>query len=297
MNAPRRQTRLSRAAGFWIGRFRAMACPCELLTDAGSATDAKRLLKLVSAEAWRIEDKFSRYLDGNIIHRINVSDGAPVEVDDETARLIDFSESLHRLSEGRFDITSGALREAWSFDGSDNVPCQSRIDAILPRIGWDKVCWENRTLTLRHGMQIDLGGVGKEYAVDRCAGLCRERTQAGCLVNFGGDIAVSRSRETQPWRVGIEAAAGKAHQPTIALTNGGVATSGDSRRFLLKDGVRYSHILDPLTGWPVAQAPRAVTVVAQSCTQAGMMATLASLQGAEAEAFLDAQGLRYWIQR
>ena len=79
--------------------------------------------------------------------------------------------------------------------------------------------------------------------------------------------------------------------------HGGVATSGDSRRFLLKDGVRYSHILDPLTGWPVAQAPRAVTVVAQSCTQAGMMATLASLQGADAEAFLDAQGLRYWVQR
>ena len=69
------------------------------------------------------------------------------------------------------------------------------------------------------------------------------------------------------------------------------------RRFLLRDGVRYSHILDPLTGWPVAQAPRAVTVVAPSCTQAGMMATLASLQGADAEAFLDAQGLRYWVQR
>ena len=172
--------------------------------------------------------------------------GEPVEVDDETARLIDFSESLHRLSDGRFDITSGVLREAWRFDGSDNVPSRSCIDAILPRIGWDKVRWENRTLTLRPGMQVDLGGVGKEYAADRCAG---------------------------------------------------VATSGDSRRLLLRDGVRYSHILDPLTGWPVAQAPRAVTVVAPSCTQAGMMATLASLQGADAEAFLDAQGLRYWVQR
>ena len=177
------------------------------------------------------------------------------------------------------------------------MPSRFRVDAILPRIGWHRVCWESRTLTLRPGMQIDLGGVGKEYAADRCAGLCRERTQASCLVNFGGDIAVSRPREPQPWRVGIEAAAGQSHQPTIALTSGGVATSGDSRRFLLKDGVRYSHILDPLTGWPVPQAPRAVTVVAQSCTQAGMMATLASLQGADAEAFLDAQGLQNWVQR
>lgn len=72
-------------------------------------------------------------------------------------------------------------------------------------------------------------------------------------------------------------AAARAHQPTIALKRGGVATSGDSRRFLLKDGVRYSHILDPGTGWPVESAPRTVTVMAQSCTQAGMLATLATL--------------------
>ena len=95
---------------------------------------------------------------------------------------MDFSELLYRLSDGRFDITSGVLREAWRFDGSDRVPTQSAIEAILPRIGWDRVRWEDHTLTLRPGMQIDLGGVGKEYAVDRCAGLCREHTQASCLV-------------------------------------------------------------------------------------------------------------------
>lgn len=296
MSAPGRQVSLSRAGDHWIGRFRAMANPCELLTDADDAMEANRLLRLVSDEAWRVEDKFSRYLEGNIVHRINNSGGEPVRVDDETARLIDFSETLYGLSDGRFDITSGVLCEAWRFDGSANVPGQARIDAILPRIGWDKIGWADRTLTLRPGMQIDLGGVGKEYAVDRCAELCREHVWASCLVNFGGDIAVSRPREPQPWSVGIEAAA-DTRQPTIALKSGGMATSGDSRRFLLRDGVRYSHILDPLTGWPVAGAPRAVTVLAQSCTQAGMLATLASLQGADAEGFLDAQETRYWIQR
>ncbi len=275
-----------------------MANPCELLTDAGSAASARRLLELVSTEAWRVEDKFSRYLEDNIVHRINGSHGEPVRVDAETARLLDFCDSLYRLSGGLFDITSGVLREAWQFDGGDNVPGQHRIDAILPRIGWDRVRWADRTLVLQPGMQIDLGGVGKEYAVDRCAGLCRDQAQASCLINLGGDIAVSRPRESQPWRVGIEAVSrDQAHQPTIALNGGGVATSGDSRQFLVKDGVRYSHILDPRTGWPVADAPRAVTVLAQSCTQAGMMATLASLQGVDAEAFLNAQGVRYWIQR
>lgn len=296
MNASRRQVSLSRTGDRWIGRFRAMANPCEVLTDADDAMEANRLLRLVSDEAWRVEDKFSRYLEGNIVHRINNSGGEPVRVDEETARLIEFSGSLHRLSDGRFDITSGVLREAWRFDGGANVPCQARIDAILPRIGWDKVRWEDRSLTLKPGMQIDLGGVGKEYAADRCAALCRDRARASCLVNLGGDIAISRPREPRPWRVGIEAAA-RTRQPTIALQSGGVATSGDSRRFLLKDGIRYSHILNPLTGWPVAGAPRAVTVLAQSCTQAGMLATLASLQGADAEAFLDAQAARYWIQR
>ena len=274
-----------------------MANPCELLTDTADENEANGLLKVVATEAWRVEDKFSRYLRGNIVHRVNRSGGEPVGVDGETARLIDFAESLYSLSDARFDITSGVLREAWVFDGSDNVPSRSAVDAILPRIGWGKVRWEDRTLTLQPGMQIDLGGVGKEYAVDRCAELCRVRTRASCLINFGGDIAVGRPREPGPWRVGIEAAASHANQPTIALKSGGVATSGDNRRFLLKDGVRYSHILDPLTGWPVANAPRAVTVMAPSCTQAGMLATLASLQGAGAEAFLDAQAVQHWIQR
>ena len=78
-------------------------------------------------EAWRVEDKFSRYLRGNIVHRVNRSGGEPVGVDGETARLIDFAESLYSLSDGRFDITSGVLREAWVFDGSDNVPSRPAV--------------------------------------------------------------------------------------------------------------------------------------------------------------------------
>ena len=73
------------------------------------------------------------------------------------------------------------------------------------------------------------------------------------------------------------------------------ATSGDSRRFLLKEGVRYGHILDPRTGWPVANAPRSVTVAASSCTEAGLLATLAMLEGAGARSFLEGQGVRHWI--
>jgi thiamine biosynthesis lipoprotein len=83
----------------------------------------------------------------------------------------------------------------------------------------------------------------------------------------------------------------------IDLTVGALATSGDSRRFLFKDGKRYCHVLDPTSGWPVVGAPRSVTVAAATCTEAGMLATLALLQGAEAEAFLEALGAQFWALR
>jgi thiamine biosynthesis lipoprotein len=83
----------------------------------------------------------------------------------------------------------------------------------------------------------------------------------------------------------------------LEIRAGALATSGDARRFLLKDGRRYGHILDPRNGWPVEDAPRSVTVAADTCTQAGMLSTLAMLQGKNAEAFLDAEGAKYWCRR
>ena len=83
----------------------------------------------------------------------------------------------------------------------------------------------------------------------------------------------------------------------LELEHGALATSGDSRKFLLKDGVRYGHVLDPRTGWPVQNGPRSVTVAASSCTEAGLVATLALLQGKDADDFLREQKLRYWVLR
>jgi thiamine biosynthesis lipoprotein len=118
-------------------------------------------------------------------------------------------------------------------------------------------------------------------------------------LNFGGDLlALGPQGEGAPWRVGIESVTAEATAAKhIELRVGALATSGDARRFLLKDGQRYGHILDPKTGWPVAGAPRSVTVAAATCTEAGMLATLALLQGADAERFLEAQGVQFWALR
>jgi len=277
-----------------------MGSPCELLTQVDDEALARKLLDVVAAEVWRVEDKFSRYLPGNIIAKINNSNGESVEVDDETADLIDFAATLYRLSDGMFDISSGVLREVWTFDGSDRLPSKEAVSSILPRVGWQKTSWNRPHFGLAPGMEIDLGGLGKEYAVDRAAAHVTALTAASSLVNFGGDLVAAGSpSKTAGWQVGIDATeegSGRAGH-LIRLKHGGLATSGNARRYLQKDGVRYSHILNPVSGWPIEGAPRSVTVAADTCTQAGMLATLAILQGEGAETFLEEQDIRYWCLR
>jgi FAD:protein FMN transferase len=288
-----------RSDDHFAGRFTAMACPCEVLIETHEESLARRAVAIAAQCAWSVERKFSRYRDDNIIHRINTADGAPIVVDEETAKLLDFADTLTRISEGRFDITSGVLRRAWTFDGGNRIPSQSAIDALLQHVGWDKVRWRRPELQMQPQMQIDFGGIGKEYAVDAAARLIEDELgDVSCVVNFGGDIAVRHARKSgAPWRVGIEAAAAPGSAlGLIGLRQGGLATSGDSRRFVLANGKRYSHILDARTGWPVRDAARSITVTATTCTQAGAFSTLAILQGAHARRFLEGQDVQFWIQ-
>jgi thiamine biosynthesis lipoprotein len=274
-----------------------MASPCEVHVAEYERAVAKRAVLLAAAEARRVEAKFSRYKDDNIVHAINTAGGGAVVVDEETARLLDYAARLYALSDGKFDITSGVLGRVWRFDGSDNVPSRAAVAALLPVVGWSKVFWRSPELTLLPGMQIDFGGIGKEYAVDRAAALVAGVTRAA-LLNFGGDLlALGASAGGRPWRVGVEALGGReaAAAKQIDLVHGGLATSGDARRYLRRNGRRYGHILDPATGFPVLGAPRSVTVAAPTCTQAGMLATLALLRGKDAKAFLAAQGVQHWV--
>src|SRR6185436_14763631 len=176
------------AAGLRGARFRAMGSPCEVLVDSSREQPAQAVTSAVAACAWRIEQKFSRYRDDNIVARINRAAGQPVEVDEETARLLDFAELAWRISDGKFDITSGVLRRAWKFDGGDRAPDPEGVRALLPLVGWSKVKWHRPALTLLPGMEIDFGGIGKEYAVDQALAAAAEITRDPVLVNFGGDL-------------------------------------------------------------------------------------------------------------
>ena len=289
---------LERAGDCWVGRFTAMASPCELLVDTDDRDEALRLVEIAAGEARRIERAFSRYRTDNLIHRVNHAEGRPVTVDDELAGLLDYAAACWEMSDGRFDVTSGVLRRAWTFDGRAEVPEDDVVRAALALVGWHRVRWERPVLTLPAGMEIDLGGIGKEYAVDRAAGLVAAATPSAHLVNFGGDLYASGlQRGDRPWAVGVDdpSRSGEAAVLRLEFDFGGLATSGDARRYVTWQGKRLGHILDPRTGWPVTDAPRSVTVLAGSCLEAGTLSTLAILRGAGARAFLEEAQVRYWI--
>lgn len=273
--------------------FRAMGSPCALRLHAETAARAREVAAAARAEVERIERKYSRYRDDSLATRINRSagDAAGVEVDDETAALLDYAAIAWRESGGRFDPTAGVLRRAWNLR-SGRVPAQAEIDALLPRVGWQRLRWERPRLVLPREMELDFGGFGKEYAVDRVAALCREAGIRHGLVDLGGDLAVLGPHpDGSPWRVGIR----HPRQPGRALASlgllaGAVATSGDYERCMVVDGRRYGHVLDPRTGWPV-EGLASASVVADRCLVAGTATTIALLEGAGGPAWLAELGL------
>ena len=279
--------------------FRAMATPCEVRVEGTGDALIARMAVCAENEARRIEMKFSRYRPDSVVGKINAQGYQGLAVDAETASLLDCASQCYEASDGLFDITSGVLRRVWRFDGSDNVPPPERVAALRHLIGWSKVRWRHPEIVLPPGMEIDLGGLAKEYAVDRVLAEMTALTSLPVLVNFGGDLRVSGPRGGgAPWNVIIESTEhwGEA-QGILELKYGALATSGDARRFLFRDGIRYGHILDPRTGWPVVGAPRSVTVAAPTCVEAGLSATLAILQGQNAEQFLKDEGMNAWIIR
>ena len=265
-------------------RFNAMGCPCTLQVES-DAVSAQRAAAAVKAEVDRLDRKYSHYRDDSLVALIGASAdaGQSIEVDDETADLLDFSATLHAQSAGRFDITAGALTRLW--DLHDNrVPDATTLAAARAHTGWQHVGWQRPRLRLGvAGMRLDLGGVVKEYAADRAARLCREIGVDHGVVDLGGDLAVIGAHaDGSAWLAGIKAPRDPDNAiAQIELSSGGLATSGDYERVMIVDGRRYSHIIDPLSGYPV-ESFASVSVLANSCLVAGAASTLGMLLGVDA---------------
>jgi thiamine biosynthesis lipoprotein len=278
--------------------FRAMAAEHELQVAGTDRATAARAAAAAIADVHRIEAKYSRYTADSVTTAINRSAGGPaVAIDDETRALLRYADQCWRISDGAFDVTSGVLRRAWRFDARPpRLPSATDVEAVRALIGWQRVELGERAVRLPiAGMEIDFGGIGKEYAADRAATILASHGVAHALVNLGGDVrALGGQPDGRPWRIGI------VHPRTpgavtgeVDIVDGAIATSGDYQRFIEVDGKRYAHILDPRTGWPVSYWQSA-SVVAPVCTLAGSLATIAMLRP-DAPAFLDAQGMRYLL--
>lgn len=277
--------------------FDAMASPNELQIWHDDQRQARTLADAAIADVRRIEAKYSRYRDDSVTARINrAAGGAAVAIDAETYALLGYADRCHLLSAGRFDITSGVLRRAWDFRRSPpRLPDEAEVAAATALIDWPSVEWSRQSVRLpRRGMEIDLGGIGKEYAADRMATVCQEGGAPHALANLGGDVrAAGPQQDGSPWRVGIaHPRQADAVMATVEIEGGAVATSGDYQRFFDLDGRRYCHIIDARSGQPVTNW-QSISVLAPLCVVAGSCATIAMLLEGEAEAFLAREGVAY----
>lgn len=277
--------------------FKAMGSPCELqlyLQDDKASSIGQQIQNLI----YHYEAKYSRYQSSSVTSRINAAAGLEVvKLDEETAKLIDYAAVLHQQSDGLFDITSGILRRAWDFK-SQSLPTAQQIEELLPKIGWEKVQWNSPEIYLPYaGMEIDFGGYVKEYTADVVADFCLENGVNHGLINLGGDIHILGPHpDGSPWRVGIQHPRQiKKAIASVDIPQGAIATSGDYERFMVINGVRYSHLLNPFTGQSIQPRYASVSIIAARCLIAGSFSTIALLKSVDEPDWLNAVELPHLI--
>jgi FAD:protein FMN transferase len=278
--------------------FYAMGSDCAVHLVAENASDLETFAQAAEAEVVRIERRYSSYRADSELTKINAAaaSGNSVSIDDETEALVNYAKACFAKSDGAFDITSGVLRLAWDFSNS-RLPSQTSIGTLLPRIGLDKVSVSGGCLHFaRPGMELDFGGLDKEYAADRAAEACAGLGAKHGFVDLAGDIRIIGPQPGGlPWMIGIR----HPRNPDlviaeVAMSAGALATSGDYERFIELDRRRYCHILDPRTGWP-ARGLSSVTVISERCLVAGSLSTIAMLKGRDGADWLRQLNIRHIV--
>jgi len=274
--------------------FLAMGSSCEVKLYAPNEQDAKQVVLKIISVIKRLEQRYSRYIKHNLLFDINAvaKVGGSIDVDDETAALLNYANTCFINSDGLFDISSGVLQKAWDFN-SGKLPKQELIDSLLDQVGWDKIIWQSPRLSfLCSGMELDFGGVVKEYAADQSASICLQLGFNHGLINLGGDIRIIGPHpDNKPWSIGIRHPRNiTQHYRQIQISRGGVSSSGDYERCVKIGSHYYSHILNPKTGWPVSGLA-SVTVIADFCLLAGSVSTIAMLKENQGKKWLESTGL------
>jgi thiamine biosynthesis lipoprotein len=250
---------------------------------------AQSAIAAVFAEFDRLEDLMSTWRKGSDVLRLNAAAGqGPVKLSPEVIEVLGLAHHYSELTGGKFDVTFAALSGLWRFDQDMDrvVPSRAAIAARLPLIRWQDLVVDAGAGTAelrRSGMSVNLGGIGKGYAVDRATAILRRRGFADFLVQAGGDLYVGGHPKGRAWRLGIQDPRGPADTPfaMLELSNATFSSSGDYERFFMKDGHRYHHIIDPATGQP-AMASRSVTLVTARAVEADALSKAVFILGPDA---------------
>ncbi|MFK5950326.1 MAG: FAD:protein FMN transferase [Methylococcales bacterium] len=281
--------------------FQAMGSTCNIQLYANNKLNAQNIADLVVSDVRRIEQKYSRYRNDSVLTAINniAESAGSIQIDEETLALLKYADTCYQQSGGLFDITSGVLREVWDFKTGE-IPKNKEIKKILPKIGWNKLSIRDTSLSFSvKGMQLDFGGIGKEYAVDRAATICKQHGFQHGLIDLGGDIKViGPHADGRPWSVGIRHPRKPGElMSSINVSRGAVASSGDYEKCIILNGKRYSHVLNPKTGWPV-RGLSSITVIAEQCVIAGSITTISMLKETKGKRWLKGLGLSYlWMDQ
>lgn len=237
------------------------------------------------ALAAQYEKQFSSTAEGGDVWRINHSKGQSVEVSRETAELLETALTYCELSAGRFDVTMGCLVDLWDIGGENHVPEAAELAAALATVNYENLVLDGSTVCLLNpAARLELGAVAKGYIASLVADWLRQQGVTRALLDFGGNIVVIGEKpDGSPWRIGIQ-------QPfsgqgeiagLVEMKEGAAVTSGVYQRYFESSGVRYHHVLDPQTGYPVETDLLGVTVIGSDSGQADAMSTLCLLLGEE----------------
>lgn len=236
--------------------------------------DDSTIVKAID-EAWkeldRIDAVMTTWTESSEIAKINAAagDGKGVAVSGEVLALLEKAQEASKLTNGAFDVTVGSFSGLWKFDEDKDgtIPTKEQVEERRKLVNWKDLVLDRKKQTARlkqKGQRITLGGIAKGYGVDRVTAILRQHGLVDFIVQAGGDMYVAGRKGDRRWRVGIRdpRSAKDVFFAVAEVEDMTFSTSGDYERYVVKDGVRYHHILDPATGYPATKA-RSVTVMAK----------------------------------
>jgi thiamine biosynthesis lipoprotein len=276
---------------YFVLRATALGTACQIMFSATTRAVATEFRQRAGVWLGGFEARYSRFRSDSLIARINrLAAQEAVEIDEELDGIFRLCDWFYWSSKGLFDPTMMPLNDLWGFASEegcqvDREPDPAAVVEARERVGWRQFhrTAERRVRFTRAGMGVDIGGIGKEYAVDRVAEMALDLGIRDILVDFGHDVRAHGSPpEGGPWRIGLEDPRDPGRCYTgIALSDRAVATSGYYLRFRTYGGETFGHLLDPRTGYPARTDCLSASIIAPTCTEAGVVASCCCILGSE----------------